>query len=212
MAKVGLPSLKRENVGPKNFDAIFVGNAENSAAYRFMRLNDRSMCESRDADFFEHVFPLKKNVTSHELPVSTRTSSSMPLVVYERRKRRRIETSSGPGSLTTFLTELNDVDELDEHVVCFHLFEDEPKNFEEAMSSIDASFWKETVNCEIESITSNHTWKLVELPKGSRAIGCKWIFKRKRKLDGTVHRYKARLVTKGFTQNLMMISFTLTRL
>ena len=47
---------------------------------------------------------------------------------------------------------------------------------------------------------SNHTWELVDLPKGNKAIGCKWIFKKKLRTDGSVDRYKARLVIKGFTQ------------
>ena len=42
---------------------MFIGYAQNSAAYRFMSLNDYSIFEYRDAEFFEHVFPLKKEVT-----------------------------------------------------------------------------------------------------------------------------------------------------
>ena len=45
----------------------------------------------------------------------------------------------------------------------------------------------------------NKTWKIVNLPPGSNPIGCKWIFKRKKKVDGTIERFKARLVAKGFT-------------
>ena len=59
LAKVALPSFKRPNIGPKTFDAMFIGYAQNSAAYRFMSLNDYSISEYRDAKFFEHVFPLK---------------------------------------------------------------------------------------------------------------------------------------------------------
>ena len=46
----------------------------------------------------------------------------------------------------------------------------------------------------------NGVWDLIELPKGSKPIGCKWIFKNKRDSNGNVERYKARLVAKGFTQ------------
>ena len=46
----------------------------------------------------------------------------------------------------------------------------------------------------------NKTWKLVDLPPGSKPIGCKWIFKRKMKVDGTIDKFKARLVVKGFIQ------------
>ncbi|CAN1732006.1 Copia protein [Linum perenne] len=49
LAKVAIPYFKRDSIGPKTFDAVFVGYAENSAAYRFMRLSDRSLCEYRDA-------------------------------------------------------------------------------------------------------------------------------------------------------------------
>ena len=46
----------------------------------------------------------------------------------------------------------------------------------------------------------NDVWDLVELPKGAKPIGCKWIFKTKRDAKGNIERYKARLVAKGFTQ------------
>jgi len=41
---------------------------------------------------------------------------------------------------------------------------------------------------------------VVDLPPGSKPIGCKWIFKRKNKVDGTIDKFKARLIAKGFTQ------------
>ena len=68
------------------------------------------------------------------------------------------------------------------------------------MLSSDSSSWKEAVNSEIESILSNHTWELVDLPPGNKPLGLKWIFKRKMKDDGTIDKYKARLVVKGFRQ------------
>ena len=75
-----------------------------------------------------------------------------------------------------------------------------PLTYEEAMKSQDAEFWKEAINDEMDSITGNKTWKLVDLPPDSNHIGCKWIFKKKRKVDGTIKIFKARLVVKGFKQ------------
>ena len=49
-------------------------------------------------------------------------------------------------------------------------------------------------------ILSNHTWELVDLPPGNKPLGSKWIFKKKIKADGTIDKYKARLVIKGFKQ------------
>ncbi|RVW83338.1 Retrovirus-related Pol polyprotein from transposon TNT 1-94 [Vitis vinifera] len=44
--------------------------------------------------------------------------------------------------------------------------ENDPQTFKEAMSSPEASYWKEAINSEIESILQNHTWELVALPPG----------------------------------------------
>ena len=52
----------------------------------------------------------------------------------------------------------------------------------------------------MQSMKDNDVWDLVELPKGSKPVGCKWVFKTKRDSKGNIERYKARLVAKGFTQ------------
>ncbi|GKC54031.1 zinc finger, CCHC-type containing protein [Tanacetum coccineum] len=53
---------------------------------------------------------------------------------------------------------------------------------------------KEAVNDEMDSIMGNNTWVLADLPPGCKPLGCKWIFIRKLKVDGTVEKFKARLV------------------
>jgi hypothetical protein len=53
---------------------------------------------------------------------------------------------------------------------------------------------------EIEGLNANHTWKFVDLPPNAVAIGSKWVYKIKRHADGSVERYKARLVAQGYTQ------------
>ena len=46
----------------------------------------------------------------------------------------------------------------------------------------------------------NEVWELVELPKGKRTIGSRWVYTRKIGVDGSVGRFKARLVGKGYGQ------------
>ena len=53
---------------------------------------------------------------------------------------------------------------------------------------------------ELKSMKNNDVWDLVELPERKKPIGYKWIFKTKRDSKGNIERYKAHLVTKGFTQ------------
>ncbi|WVZ71230.1 hypothetical protein U9M48_019842 [Paspalum notatum var. saurae] len=86
----------------------------------------------------------------------------------------------------------------DDYIV--YLVDDTPRIIEEAYSSRDFDLWKEAVRSEMDSIMSNGTWKVVERLYGCKPIGCKWVFKKKLRPDGTIERYKARLVIKGYSQ------------
>ncbi|GKE81176.1 zinc finger, CCHC-type containing protein [Tanacetum coccineum] len=59
---------------------------------------------------------------------------------------------------------------------------------------------KEVINDEMNFIMGNNTWVLDNLPPGCKPLGCKWIFKRKLKVDGSIEKGKARLVIQGFRQ------------
>ena len=68
------------------------------------------------------------------------------------------------------------------------------------MKSDKSTYWFKAMQDELDSMAKNQVWELVNLPKGSKPVGCKWIFKTKMDSNGKVERYKARLVAKGFTQ------------
>jgi hypothetical protein len=53
---------------------------------------------------------------------------------------------------------------------------------------------------EMVVLNTNVIWELVVLPKDKKAIGCKWVYKVKHNADGSVSRYEARLVAKGYAQ------------
>ena len=80
-----------------------------------------------------------------------------------RSKRARKEKSFGDDFLMVFLAE------------------NIPRTYSEAMSIPDASYWKEVVNIEIDSILQHHTYEIADLPQGSKPLGSKWIFTIKRK-------------------------------
>ncbi|GJW56768.1 zinc finger, CCHC-type containing protein [Tanacetum coccineum] len=52
----------------------------------------------------------------------------------------------------------------------------------------------------MDSIMGNNTWVLADLHLGCKPLSCKWIFKRKLKVDGTIEKFKARLVIQGTKQ------------
>ena len=79
--------------------------------------------------------------------------------------------------------------------------ENNPKTFSQAMSCKEIDLWYNFMKDELDFMKSNKVWDLVELPKGAKTIGCKWAFKTKRDSLGNIERYKATLITKGFTQN-----------
>jgi hypothetical protein len=60
--------------------------------------------------------------------------------------------------------------------------------------------WREAMKEEMYALQKNKTWELVQLPKGKKAVGCKWVFTVKQNPKGEVDRYKARLVAKGYSQ------------
>ena len=56
------------------------------------------------------------------------------------------------------------------------------------------------MNEEYNSIMRNKTWELVELPKDKLPIGSEWLFKYKLKDNGSVDKFKERLIAKGYSQ------------
>jgi ATP-binding cassette subfamily B (MDR/TAP) protein 1 len=75
----------------------------------------------------------------------------------------------------------------------------EPECFEEALQVETKEEWEHAMDDEMDSLSSNQTWELVELPEGKRALHNKWVYRIKEESDGS-KRFKARLVVKGFEQ------------
>ena len=76
----------------------------------------------------------------------------------------------------------------------------EPTTLHEARMSPDWHDWHNAMDEEHNALLSNGTWELVDTPPGITPLPCKWVFKVKHKPDGTIERYKARLVAGGHRQ------------
>ena len=78
--------------------------------------------------------------------------------------------------------------------------EGDPKSVSEARSRSDWSYWKEAMDREMAALERAGTWTSAARPPDTNIVGCKWVFRLKRKADGSIDKYKARLVARGFTQ------------
>ena len=78
--------------------------------------------------------------------------------------------------------------------------DDTPKSIADAYASPNVDDWKQAAHNEMGSILPNGTWKLTRRPYACKPVGCKWVFKKRLRPDGTIDKYKAQLVSKGYTQ------------
>ncbi|KAK9062637.1 hypothetical protein SSX86_019825 [Deinandra increscens subsp. villosa] len=60
--------------------------------------------------------------------------------------------------------------------------------------------WVDTMQNELRALQLNKTWTLVPRPTDANVVGSKWLFRTKLRADGSLDRYKARLVAQGFSQ------------
>ncbi|GJU36817.1 zinc finger, CCHC-type containing protein [Tanacetum coccineum] len=188
-AVVRLPDPKRKSLGEKGIDCIFVGYVEHSKAYRFYVIepNDsisiNTIIESRDAILHENHFssiPRPKDIIPN-LDESQRGdhSNDVPSETLEPRKGKRARKAKSYGSdFQLYLVEGSRDQIGSQYSYCYSI-EKDPRTYNEAMQSRDVAFWKQAIDDE---------------------IGCKWIFKRKMKVDGIIDKFKARLVIQGFRQ------------
>jgi hypothetical protein len=204
LAKVNVPINKKRKLGLKIVDFVFLGYAFHSIGYRFLIINSGvsdmlvgTIIESGDATFFQDEFSMK---ATHN------TSNDEPMIPHEHfipvehTEKFHIHNPVEDDNVSTRKSKRPRIAKSfgDDYIV--YLVDGIPSTIEEAYSSPDADFWKEAIRSEMDSIMSNATWEVVERPYGCKPIGSKWVFKKKFRPDGTIERYKARLVIKGYSQ------------
>ena len=73
----------------------------------------------------------------------------------------------------------------------------EPSSYEEAAKQKE---WKDAMIEEYQSIMKNDVWDVLPRPEGKLVVTSKWIYKIKHAADGSIEKYKARFVARGFSQ------------
>ncbi|KAH9704543.1 hypothetical protein KPL70_011512 [Citrus sinensis] len=82
------------------------------------------------------------------------------------------------------------------------IIDDEPIRGTRPLTEIYQKYpkWLEAMEDEIKMIHKNQTWELVDRPLHKKTIGVKWVYRTKLNADGSVNKFKARLVVKGYAQ------------
>ncbi|KAM7530049.1 hypothetical protein LguiB_033459 [Lonicera macranthoides] len=72
-----------------------------------------------------------------------------------------------------------------------------PRSYSQAATQV---CWQQAMKEELQALMDNHTWDIIPRPDGVKLIGCKWVYTVKLRPNGTIERYKARLVALGNRQ------------
>jgi len=70
----------------------------------------------------------------------------------------------------------------------------EPRSYYEAAKD---PLWQKAMAEEIQALEDKKTWTIVDLPARQKTISCKWAYRVKYRSDGSIERYKARLMIQG---------------
>ena len=205
--------VKESKLDPRAKKALFMGITGGVKGYRLWCPDTRKIVFSRDVTFDEST--MMKNEDSQK---DDKTSSTLQQVEFEkvnddpaniertndeevstqellqqqdsiayRRPRREIRKPARFDDIVAYALPITD--------------DDVPSTYTEVISNPDGVKWKQAMNEEMQSLHKNKTWELVTLPKGKKAIGCKWVYAKKEGFPGKNEiRYKARLVAKGYAQ------------
>eukprot|EP00731_Ephydatia_muelleri_P020359 Em0013g86a len=216
MAYAYIPDANRKDKLSKKAEKLrFIGYSLQTKAYRLINDDTGKIIVRRDVIFNESDFQYdsttgtvgaegitfkRDEVVIQEIPKEVEWPEQVQEEVeleQEQQEQEDAEQSRYPRRMRIAPTRYG-IDEYVGTVLMTQL--EEPQSITEALESDLSEQWREAADSEYQSLMQNETWERVELPKGRKPVGCKWVFKAKRGSDGKVQRFKARLVAKGFTQ------------
>ncbi|SPO25882.1 uncharacterized protein UTRI_03247 [Ustilago trichophora] len=188
-AWIRVPEDRRQKLDARSAPYIFIGFQEGVKGVKVLHPIKMRSTFSRDVVFDEDTFGIPE-VEADAFPD-------------EDDEEAQVNALLNPAPTVPSTDDHHDAD--DDEEVDFALSahgpqDQEPKTIEEAKRRPDWPHWETAIKKELASLSENGTWTLEDLPPGRRAVGSKWVFKIKLKADGTVDKYKARLVAQGFTQ------------
>ena len=202
---VHIDSAERSKLEAKSNKCVFVGYGDDEFGYRFWDYENRKIIRSRDVIFNENVMYKDRSIS--ESSSSSIEAETKEFVEFEEIFGNDVQISpeavqEEPG--TPALRRSSRIPKpIQRYSPSLHylLLSDsgEPECYDQVMQVEDSVKWESAMKDEMDSLMSNQTWELAELPPGKKALHNKWVYRIKEEHDGN-KRYKARLVVKGFQQ------------
>ena len=216
-----MPSELRKKLDDKSKKCIFIGYSEESKAYRLYNPISKKLIISKDVKFEEedswHENDNKQVIRGAPILQSNDELKEQGTQSAPNTPPRNVVQGASPlgsnvsdksdstfstlgykGKKTRSLKEIYDQEEENVDIYSnFALVSCDPLYFDEA---IKEDKWIKAIDEEIDSIERNNTWELMDLPKGRECIGVKCVYKTKFDAKGEIVKHKARLGSKGFSQ------------
>ena len=177
-----LPSIHPDNSSPASLlhtPVLLVGHPETSPNHPSLNTSLATLSNA-----------------SHEAASSDYSASELPLLNSSSCMLTRSQTGhSKPRTFPDFqlhYTTHHPLQALYAGVVLF-----EPCTYVQATAIPE---WHAVMASEFQALLKNETWSLCPRPSGKNVVPCKWVFKLKRRLDGSIDHHKARLVAVGYLQ------------
>ncbi|KAJ9544187.1 hypothetical protein OSB04_023894 [Centaurea solstitialis] len=195
-----------EKLKPKSDKCFFVGYPKTTVGYYFYNPEENKVFVARNGKFLEEKFLSLEN-TRKDVDLQIVDEENTTPIVEPEIQHNNVEPQSEPIEevQTQDLRRSSRVRQEPDRYLGFLVSQDsgdlnEPTSYGEAVSGSESEQWQEAMKAEMQSMYDNQVWELTDLPQHCKAVGRKWVFKKKTDMDGNVHTFKARLVAKGFTQ------------
>ena len=191
-----IPKDERRKLDPKSKKCILLGYGTETKGYRLYDPQSSRVMYSRDVKFNESEFGFEKN-PDNEVQADKRVTLELSS---EKEESEEDQVDNVEFNVRPPARERRAPDRFGEWVTMASKDAVEPATVSEALHGPHSEQWREAMQEEIDSLQEHDVYELTELPRGRKAVGCKWVFKIKHKADGSVERYKARLVAQGYSQ------------
>jgi transposase InsO family protein len=204
-AFVHIPESQRGKLSARSLICTFIGFARQRKAYRLVHRQRQQFIESRDVIFDEGGTTTAERVTFKD---NDDTSPSILQVLNapntqpttDARPKRNVRAPIRDDDPRYSVSSYNRNPQANVANLAQADILPDPKTYAEAMKRPDAAMWELACEGEKRQFEAMGVYEVVPRPQGKKVVGSKWVFRQKRGPDGTIQKYKARVVAQGFTQ------------